>query len=317
MKDKGEKASADMMARRKRCKLAAAWVGIAVNAEIWGTRAIDYSGAATMWASVDQFHPRLDIGAWVQPFILNTYMVGMGVFAIIATLALGGIVAGLVWGKRKASRGFMIGLKEFHITGGIILAGNLFMGLSSGFFLAMMAVDMIFNLAAWGTIAVLISKTNCTEREARLFRCEARRIRARINEVNDKSELDEINREIESLRERCFIAGFRLQELDLASEQLTTQLTALKTNAIIHNALEQNKDKAVSVDFLLSLSGLPSDKFALLLLDLCKRFGLSISGDKVAFHGDVEITAFVHDVDGYFKLWRENEALKAGKQTGD
>jgi hypothetical protein len=318
MNDKGKEEGAGMMARRQRCRLAATWLGIAMNAETWVTRAIDYSGAATVWASVDHYHPRFDIGAWVQPHVVSVYLVGMGVFAIFATLVLGGIVTGLVWGKRKTSRGCLIYLKWFHATTGIILIGNNFLvWLISGYVLSMMAIDTIANLVAWGITEDLISKTNCTEQEARHFRIESRRIRARIDEANDKSELDEIKRELDGLTEQCSITGFRLLELDLAREQLAMQVTTLKTTTIIHQTLEENKDKAVNVELLLSLSGLPSDKFALLLLDLCKRFDLSISGDTVTFHGDADIAAFVRDVDSYFARWRENEAIKAGKQTGD
>ncbi|MEX2680274.1 MAG: hypothetical protein Q6373_001625 [Candidatus Sigynarchaeota archaeon] len=69
----------------------------------------------------------------------------------------------------------------------------------------------------------------------------------------------------------------------------------------------------VDMEYLRSISELPAEKFALLLFDLCKRFNLSIVGDKVTFHKDADMITFVHDVDTFFARWREAEATKLGK----
>ncbi len=51
----------------------------------------------------------------------------------------------------------------------------------------------------------------------------------------------------------------------------------------------------------------------MLLLDLCKRFNLSIAGNKIASLKDVDMALFVRAVDTFFVQWREAEASKIGK----
>ncbi len=80
-----------------------------------------------------------------------------------------------------------------------------------------------------------------------------------------------------------------------------------------YHILEQGKDE--SMEQLRSIPVLPADKPALLVFDLCKRFNLSIAGDKVTFLKDIDMTTFVRDVDAFFVQWREAEVYKLGKTS--
>ena len=162
-----------------------------------------------------------------------------------------------------------------------------------------------------GVLAYLLSEFNCSDEEKETFVEGARKLRARINEATCMLEINKIEQEIRDLAARASIARCSLNELDLAKDLLPNRRAVIAATSMVRQNLDRGKK--ISIDLLQSRAGLPPEQFAILLIDLCKRFDVSISGNEVAVHDDADLDSFMQEVDGFFARWRGNEARKLGK----
>nr|MDO8083366.1 hypothetical protein [Candidatus Sigynarchaeum springense] len=311
LKGRREETSAGLALRRNRCKIAGACVGIAVNVEMWVTRILDYSAIPTTWAKVGGWLLKYRDGEVVLREVDRVFLDGMLLYVLVATLVLGVTVAGLCSKELMFARWSITAMKAFSCISAFGLFGYFVMyGIQEAFVITFL-LDIAVQFTTYLVTTYLASMIGCTELEAEAFRREARQIGARLDDAKGLVALDALDRDTKALKQRATIANYSLPEIDLVQEQLITRRATITTAARIRQALE--RDKSVSVDSLQSLSMVPHDRFALLLLDLCKQFGFFISGDQVMIRGDVDIAALVRDIDGYFARWRDAEATKLGK----
>nr|MDO8084363.1 hypothetical protein [Candidatus Sigynarchaeum springense] len=295
------------MARRERARVATVWLAIALSVEILVTRVLDFSGAETVWATAGLSMLDLEHDAWIRPWVLQWYMESMLAYAFIMTLVLSCFVAWLWQAKGKRTQSAIGAMQKLHGMTLFCLAIFLLVTLRNGHFIVTYAVDVIAQFVMMIGLLFPSRATTYDAKEARLLDWEVQQIDGCLDDAPDAVAIDDIERDLNVLQKSAEFAGYSLSKISNTRDQLDAAKAAVR----IRQALEHGK--AMSMEQLRSLSGLPAEKFALLLFDLCKRFNLSIAGDKVMFLRDVDMSTFVRDVDTFFAQWRETEAAKLGK----
>jgi hypothetical protein len=191
-------------------------------------------------------------------------------------------------------------------------------------FLYMGCMIMLYQVVLWpwivqGSTAIafgfLSELHGPNSREQRLFNEAAQHIeqfawkmKALGNAEVNKENIEELCRDLYWIEAAAWRAGADIRyRLESGREALSN----LEVRCSIIDAIRT--DGAISFNKLCAVSSLPTERFAPLLLDMCRQLNLSTDGNVVKANDDQDAIDLLKEIEGYFGKWREVEASKLGK----
>jgi hypothetical protein len=130
---------------------------------------------------------------------------------------------------------------------------------------------------------------------------------ARLGSV-DKGKVEGFSQDLAWLETIAWKAG-----VDIVSELKAGKNAVPGLRARYNMRVALSVDGTVSVDHLLSVSGLKREQFDSLLLDMCRQLDLSTDGKVVSAKPEKAAIDLLQEIDAYFARWRETSAEKLGK----
>jgi hypothetical protein len=133
-------------------------------------------------------------------------------------------------------------------------------------------------------------------------------MQAQGSDEMDRGKIDDLQFDLNWIGAHARLVGVNVHdELKFGRKMLAN----LNARYIMRETLRH--DGVISIDKLRAVSGLPTEQFLTLLLDICRQLNLSTDGNVVTAKNDQDTASFLQEIEGYFSKWREVEASKLGK----